>query len=245
MHSSRTLPSSRRVPTLDGARSRGIYVQFYDPDGRRYGIPTYPYHWAPKHLYTGRQLRVQGLRPGGQQPTAQILWRRGLRVAYLYRADLALPKRQATPAQLAAIAKALAARRTCPACGTEQPYCLPLHRPVQRLHRQGHPMTPPACPGRCAVNKALTAKRRYRIVENDQYTAFLRRIIAAYSRRVAAGDIEAITGMAALADDLEDATRQAITGLRESGYSWADIALRLGITRQGAQQRWADTKDPS
>ena len=56
-----------------------------------------------------------------------------------------------------------------------------------------------------------------------------------------AGDIEAITTMARLAGHLEDATRQAITGLRESGYSWADIALRLGITRQGAQQRWGDT----
>ena len=41
-----------------------------------------------------------------------------------------------------------------------------------------------------------------------------------------------------LADDLDDAIRQAITGLRASGYSWADIAARLGITRQGAQQRW-------
>ena len=50
--------------------------------------------------------------------------------------------------------------------------------------------------------------------------------------------------MAALADHLEDATRQAITGLRESGYSWADIAMRLGITRQGAQQRWGDTPEP-
>ena len=49
--------------------------------------------------------------------------------------------------------------------------------------------------------------------------------------------------MARLAFDLEDATRQAITGLRASGYSWADIAMRLGITRQGAQQRWADRKD--
>lgn len=94
-----SLPFNRRVPVLDGARSRGIYVQFYDPDGRRYGIPTYPYRWAPRHLYTARQLRARGLRPGGQAPTAQILWRRGLRVAYLYRADLALPKRQATPAQ--------------------------------------------------------------------------------------------------------------------------------------------------
>ncbi len=79
MQSRSTLPSHWRIPTLDGARSRGIHVQFYDPDGRRYGIPTYPYHWAPRHLYTTRQLRARGLRPGGQSPTAQILWRRGLR----------------------------------------------------------------------------------------------------------------------------------------------------------------------
>jgi hypothetical protein len=78
-------------------------------------------------------------------------------------------------------------------------------------------------------------------VENDEYAAFLRRVIRAYSRRVASGDIEAIGVMANLADHLEDATRQAITGLRGTGYSWADIALRLGITRQGAQQRWGDT----
>ena len=125
MHTTASLPWNRRIPTLDGARSRGIYVQFYDPDGRRYGIPTYPYRWAPKHLYTTRQLRARGLRPAGQSPVAQILWRRGLRVAYLYRADLALPRRQPTPAQRAAIDKALCARRTCPACGTEKPYYIP------------------------------------------------------------------------------------------------------------------------
>ena len=73
----------RRVPVLDGARTRGIYVEFYDPDGTRYGLPTYPYHWAPRHLATVRQLRARGLRPGGQQPAAQILWRKGRRVAYL------------------------------------------------------------------------------------------------------------------------------------------------------------------
>ena len=97
----------------------------------------------------------------------------------------------------------------------------------------------PGCPS--GVKQPLTPKRRYRIVENDEYAAFLRRVIRAYSRRVASGDIEAIGVMAALADHLEDATRQAITGLRDTGYSWADIALRLGITRQGAQQRWGDT----
>ena len=90
----------------------------------------------------------------------------------------------------------------------------------------------------------MTPKRRYRIVENDAYAAFLRRVIAAYSRRIGDGDIEAIGSMTRLADDLEDATRAAITALRGSGYSWADIALRLGITRQGAQQRWGQTPGP-
>ena len=94
------------------------------------------------------------------------------------------------------------------------------------------------------VKKLLTPKRPYRVVENDEYAAFLRRVIAAYSRRVASGDIEAITVMVALANDLEGATRQAITGLRASGYSWADIAMRLGITRQGAQQRWGESPAP-
>jgi len=105
-------------------------------------------------------------------------------------------------------------------------------------------MTPPVCPGHCTVKKPLTPKRPYRVVENDEYAAFLRRVIRAYSRRVAAGDIEAITAMNRLATDLEEATRQAITGLRGFGYSWADIAMRLSITRQGAQQRWGETPVP-
>ena len=123
-----TLPArDRRVPTLDGARIRGIFVEFYDPDGRRHGIPTYPYHWAPDGLLTIRQLREKGLRPGGQHVAAQILWRRRkhIAVAYLYRIDLALPKRNATAAQLAAIGRALAARRTCPTCRAEKDYYIP------------------------------------------------------------------------------------------------------------------------
>jgi hypothetical protein len=99
-------------------------------------------------------------------------------------------------------------------------------------------MTPAALTVHFSVNTPLTPKRRTRVVENDEYVAFLRRVIAAYSRRIAAGDIEAITDMAALADDLDHGIRQAISGLRAAGYSWAEIAARLGITRQGAQQRW-------
>ncbi|MEU4772475.1 RRQRL motif-containing zinc-binding protein [Micromonospora sp. NPDC023644] len=103
----------------------GLASRFYDPTGSRYGFPTYPFQSAPAGLATRRQLRAAGLRPGGHDPVAQILWRRGKRLAYLYRLDLAQPKRVATPAQREAIAKALRARRTCRTCGLVQPYYIP------------------------------------------------------------------------------------------------------------------------
>ena len=98
---------------------------FYDPTGARYGLPTYPYKFAPDGLATIRQLRARDLRPGGQEIAAQILWRRGKRKAFLYRLDLALPKRTATAAQLAAVQRALLARRTCPTCGLVRDYYIP------------------------------------------------------------------------------------------------------------------------
>ncbi|MQA78732.1 MAG: hypothetical protein GEV10_09695 [Streptosporangiales bacterium] len=106
-------------------RTRGFFFAYYDPEGKRHPLPTYPYKWAPEGLATVRQLRARGLRPGGQEPAAQILWRRGLRVAYLYRIDRAAPKRTATAAQLAAVEKALRARRICPTCQVEKWYYIP------------------------------------------------------------------------------------------------------------------------
>lgn len=94
-------------------------IAFYDPTGTRYGLPTYPYRLAPDGLYTPRQLAARGLTRGRQEIAAQILWRRGERVAYLYRLDLAIPKRPASPANLAALEKANAARRTCDTCRRE------------------------------------------------------------------------------------------------------------------------------
>jgi putative component of membrane protein insertase Oxa1/YidC/SpoIIIJ protein YidD len=109
-----------------GART-GIRVEFYDPTGSRYGFPTFPYHYAPDGLLTRRQLRADGLCPGGYDPVAQILWRhrKQIRTAYLYRRDLAKSKRTATSAQLAVIAKMLLARRTCQYCGITRPYYIP------------------------------------------------------------------------------------------------------------------------
>ncbi|MFF5028565.1 RRQRL motif-containing zinc-binding protein [Streptomyces collinus] len=100
----------------------------YDPTGSQYGIPTYPWRYAPDGLATRRQLRARGLRPGGQPIAAQVLrprHRRGPLVAYLYRVDRAKPVRPMTPGKRAALAKAMCARRTCPQCRTDAGYVIP------------------------------------------------------------------------------------------------------------------------
>ena len=101
------------------------------------------------------------------------------------------------------------------------------------------------------VKTTLTSNRRSgrrptsrrRVVENDDYAAFTRRVLHAHAKRIAAGDIEGLTDLAALDDDIDTALRTAIGGLRAQGYSWADIAARLGTTRQAAQQRFGTSSD--
>ncbi|PZS26636.1 MAG: hypothetical protein DLM59_17890 [Pseudonocardiales bacterium] len=84
----------------------------------------------------------------------------------------------------------------------------------------------------------MTPGRGRRVVENDDYAAFLRRAVAAHGRRVACGDVEALAALLALAEDVDTAAAQGVAGLRAAGYSWAEIAARVGVTRQAAQQRW-------
>ena len=100
---------------------------FQDPEGARWGFPTYGWRTAPDHLATRRQLRARGLCPGGAGVVAQLLWKAGrkTRVAYFYDVRLAKPKRTPTPAQLEALAKANAARRTCPTCRQDKGYVIP------------------------------------------------------------------------------------------------------------------------
>jgi len=114
----------------------------------------------------------------------------------------------------------------------------PPHGPGRPPHPgQGRPAG-----GQITVKDRLTANRGRLVVENDEYAAFARRILRAYARRVATGDIEALTRMTGLADDIETAIRNAVIGLREFGYSWAEIGSRLGVTRQAAQQRWGGSQ---
>ena len=104
----------------------------------------------------------------------------------------------------------------------------------------GHPTTSQAGrpTGPDTVKGTLTPNRAGRVVENGEYAAFARRVLRAYARRVADGDVEALTLMLGLSAEIDTAISQAVTGLRGFGYSWAEIGSRLGITRQAAQQRW-------
>ena len=116
-----------------------------------------------------------------------------------------------------------------------------MKRTTSPLHLiRGGASTSPATqlPRPRTVKKTLTPKRPRRQVENDEYSAFIRRIPRAYARSVGDGDVEALALMAGLADEIDTAIAEAVKGLRARGYSWAEIGSRLGITRQAAQQRW-------
>ncbi|WP_406348139.1 hypothetical protein OHA44_15330 [Streptomyces sp. NBC_00144] len=91
-------------------------------------LPVFRWHLAPDGYATRRQLRAQGLRPGGQDVAAQLerpRRRRGPLVAYLYLVDRAKPVRPMTPGRWAALAKANTAQRVCPECGRDAGYRIP------------------------------------------------------------------------------------------------------------------------
>ena len=97
---------------------------------------------------------------------------------------------------------------------------------------QGHAAGPDT------VKNPLTPRRAGRVRENDEYAAFARRVLRAYARRIADGDIDALTLLTDLAAEIDTTISAAVKGLRGFGYSWAEIGSRLGVTRQAAWQRW-------
>jgi hypothetical protein len=107
--------------------------KYMDPEGERYGLPTYPWQCAPAGLATRRQLSERGLHPTGQHPCGQVLWPRGrdrhtgqerTEVAYLYRIDLARPKKTMTPGLWRTHETMMRPRRTCRTCRVVFPFDL-------------------------------------------------------------------------------------------------------------------------
>lgn len=82
----------------------------------------------------------------------------------------------------------------------------------------------------------MGAKKTY---ETTEYARMLSRMLAAYGRRVADADVEDLTEMFELRDQLDSVIASAVAGQREAhGRSWADIGRAAGTTRQAAQMRW-------
>ena len=94
-----------------------------------------------------------------------------------------------------------------------------------------------------ATRKPAVRRKRAAVpVENAKFDAFVRRILRAYGRRVAAGDVEALRSLAMLSSEVDATTRLAVAGLKNGPYkySWQEIADRLGTSRQAAQMRYGD-----
>ena len=89
-----------------------------------------------------------------------------------------------------------------------------------------------------STSRRGSRRRRREDVENDAYLVFVARVITAAGKRVATGDVDALPDLARLSAEVDAALITAVQGLREFGYSWEQIASRLGVTRQAAQQRW-------
>ncbi|CAM5523668.1 MULTISPECIES: RRQRL motif-containing zinc-binding protein [Streptomyces] len=99
-------------------------------------LPEFDRRACPDDLVTRRQLRERGLSPGGHGPVAVLRCKACAHRpqwscihptrAWLYRVDLARPKRTPTLAQEWALDRAMAARQTCPECGRRYHHALPL-----------------------------------------------------------------------------------------------------------------------
>lgn len=86
------------------------------------------------------------------------------------------------------------------------------------------------------ANRSLTPKRQRDAAEVASAAA---RMLRALSRRAEAGDVQALVCLRDLDRTMGLEQLRAAHGLNvQHGYSWAEIGLACGISRQAAFQRW-------
>ena len=78
-------------------------------------------------------------------------------------------------------------------------------------------------------------------VETSEYGKMMGRMLRSYGRRVGGMDVEELKGLADFAADAERTVGETVAQLRSpagGGYSWAQIAAVLGVSRSAAQHRY-------
>ncbi|MGE4403772.1 MAG: hypothetical protein AB7F61_19180 [Desulfobulbus sp.] len=78
------------------------------------------------------------------------------------------------------------------------------------------------------------------MVETAEWLKMLSRMIRAAGRRVANADEHELAELVRLRNEFDGAIKAAIDGQRASGRSWAHIGKALGLSRQGAFQRYGN-----
>lgn len=93
-----------------------------------------------------------------------------------------------------------------------------------------------------------TAKRRQafldtvRTSDHGEYFGFARRCVRGLARRVGQSDPDDLLLLLELRDELDSALAVAVSQQRAAGFSWAQIAEPLAMTRQAAQIRWGESE---
>lgn len=69
-----------------------------------------------------------------------------------------------------------------------------------------------------------------------------KRVARAMARRAASGDVYALSAIVERQEALEVALVEGARGAHSFGYSWAEIAQEIGVTRQAAWERFGKRK---
>ena len=95
----------------------------------------------------------------------------------------------------------------------------------------------------CSDECQRAGRRQERKTTTSDYIAMTGRMVARLPERVAR-DFDDLTELAAIAKAADAALHAAVTGIRarDDKVSWTMIGDLLGLTRQGAQQRFGKTR---
>lgn len=90
--------------------------------------------------------------------------------------------------------------------------------------------------GGFTVNRTLTTRRER---ECHELGSAVIRLLRALSKRAEAGDLQALNELRKIDSAVAlEMLRAALALNREAGYSWTEVGLAAGLSKQAAHHRW-------